>query len=100
MPKIGRPDGIEMQARLHQAMLQDGLGQVHARLHEAMLQEDVAVCFSTFDESSGGADHGQPWFAPCALVLRTIQARWRSPWVPGASNFDALSCLLDCSMCR
>ncbi len=32
--KNGRPDGIEVQARLHQAML----------------QEDVGVCFSTCDE--------------------------------------------------
>ncbi len=33
----GRPDGIQVQARLHEAMLQDGLGQVQGRLHEALL---------------------------------------------------------------
>ncbi|MCH8243169.1 MAG: hypothetical protein IH897_11255 [Planctomycetes bacterium] len=47
--KGGRPDGIQVQARLHQAMLQDCLGQVQARLHEAMLQEGVVVSLSTLD---------------------------------------------------
>ena len=45
----GRADGIQVQARLHQAMLQDCLGQVQGRLHEALLQEGVVVSLSTLD---------------------------------------------------
>ena len=37
----GRSDGIQVQARLHQALLQDGLGEVQGGLHEALLQEGL-----------------------------------------------------------
>ena len=47
--KSGRPDGIQVQARLHQAMLQDCLVQMQGRLYEAMLQEGVDVSLSTLD---------------------------------------------------
>ncbi len=65
LPKNGKPDGIQgqarlrqavrqkglgaMQARLQQAMRQDGRGQVQARLHQALLQEGVVVSLSTLD---------------------------------------------------
>ena len=51
--KNGRPNGFEVQVRLHEAMLQDGLGEVQGRLHEAMLQEGVVLSLSTLDEYSG-----------------------------------------------
>ncbi len=54
--KNGRSDGIQVQVRLHQAMLQDGLGQVQGRLHEALLQEGVVFSLSTLDEYPGGVD--------------------------------------------
>ncbi len=62
--KNGRPDGIQVQDRLHQAMLQDGLGQVQGRLHEALLQEGVVVALSTLDEYAGGVNSFRTWFAP------------------------------------
>lgn len=45
----GRADGIQVQARLHETLLQDGLGQVQAWLHQALLQEGVVVSLSTLD---------------------------------------------------
>ena len=60
----GRADGIQVQARLHEALLQEGLGQVRAWLHEALLQEGVVLSLSTRDEYSGGVDLFRTWFAP------------------------------------
>lgn len=106
MHKNGKPGGIQVQTRLHQGMLQEGLGalqarlqqamwqeglgQVQARLHQAMLQEGVVVSLSTLD-GIGGVNLFRTWFAPPSFLAKTgtIGRLCHAPQRPMAAPFGA-----------